>query len=194
MLVIAPDAALAARIEWALPRRSPHPVIVSAGSGGLAALRAAHPHSALVAVAVPRGQIAAALDAGADAAMSGTLRPAELRARLRAIARRADGRWPARRWSVGPLTLDRAAGTVELDGELLALPARELELLFRLAAAPGRVVTKDELRPCRGGSEQAAPSSRTLERSVARLRHRLGRHGGLIVTVWGIGYRLGAAV
>jgi DNA-binding response OmpR family regulator len=61
-----------------------------------------------------------------------------------------------------------------------------------LASEPGRVFTKAELlRSCwERGDDRAR--SRTLERHAARLRRRLGRHGPMLVTVWGVGYRLDA--
>ena len=136
-------------------------------------------------VAVRRRQVGAALDAGADVAMAGPLRRAELPARVRALARR-----DTQPWDVGPLTLDRGARTAALDGVILALPAREYSLLCCLASAPGRTLSKGELlKTCWGTTVSPA---RTLERHVARLRGRLGRHGAMLVTVWGIGYRLDA--
>jgi DNA-binding response OmpR family regulator len=184
--VISTDEALRARIERALAGPSPCPLIVTAEVAALAALRAAHPATALVVVGVRRAQIAAALDAGADAVLSGALRPAELRAHVHALARRQA------RPVLGPLVLDRGRAAVDLDGAALALPPRELALLRCLASSPGRVFTKDELLARCWPGARSAPRSRTLERHVARLRRRLGRHGTMLVTVWGVGYRLDA--
>ena len=178
------DAALRARIESALVGHLRSPVVVTTEAAGIADLRAAHPGCALVAVGLRRAAIPAALDAGADVAVSGALRPAELRARLRAVDRRH-----ARTQRVGALVLDRAARTVSLeDGTQLRLSAREFALLCQLATAPGRTFTKAELtRQLPGAS---ARRSRSLERQAVRLRRRLGAHAPMLVTVWGVGYRL----
>jgi DNA-binding response OmpR family regulator len=70
------------------------------------------------------------------------------------------------------------------------LRRREYEVLAVLAEEPGRVFTKSELlRAIWGGP--AAGQTRALDVQVARLRRRLGAHAGLLVTVWGVGYRLG---
>jgi DNA-binding response OmpR family regulator len=154
------------------------PAIVTTELEPVAALRAAHPGVPLVFVAVRRAQIAPALDAGADTALLGAWRAAELRARLRAVG---EGR--RTRLSVGPLELDAATWTARLDGVTLALAPGEFALLRCLASAPGRVFSKRELA--------GASSGRALDRRLARLRLRLGSHGPMLVTVWGVGYRLG---
>lgn len=92
--------------------------------------------------------------------------------------------------SVGPLAIDTAARRVTLDGRRLELTRYEYALLSKLAAAPGRVFTKQELLR----EVWAAPagcSTRRLDTLVARLRRRLGDDRTLLVTVWGVGYRLG---
>jgi DNA-binding response OmpR family regulator len=184
--VIAADPVLRARIERALATEpSGGPLVVTTDAAGVAALRAAHPAARVLVVGVRRAQVAAALDAGADAALAGLIRPAELRARVRVLAHRAE-----RRWSVGALVLDTRARVALLDGADLGLPRREFALLCCLASAPGRVFSKAELLRSCWEEGVCSPSSRTLERQAARLRRRLGRHAPMLVTVWGIGYRL----
>jgi two-component system response regulator TctD len=139
----------------------------------------------LVAVALSRAELGRALDAGADIALAGDPRPVELAARLRALERRAHA--PL---TVGPLVLHPAARACTLDGTPLALPRREFALLCCLACAPGRLFSKDELRRHLYGAGPATSASRALERTMARLRRRLGPHGAMLVTVWGAGYRL----
>jgi len=180
--VDAADPRLRARIERALAVEGGcGAAIVTTETSDLAALRAGAPGCPLIVVGVRRSQVAGALDGGADAVLTGPLREAELRARLRALARRRDGRVV-----VGALELDLAARRALLDGAELLLPRREFALLCRLASAPGRVFSKAEL----AGSAPTT-ASRTLERQMARLRLRLGPHAQMLVTVWGVGYRLG---
>jgi DNA-binding response OmpR family regulator len=159
--------------------------IVTSEVARVAALRASNPRTPIVVVGVDRGQIAAVLDAGADAAVVDAARPDELRARLRAVARRRGS--PLR---VGPLEVEPWNRSARLDGVPLELAGREFEVLSFLASAPGRIVTKDELaRRCWQGSVPD-PSGRALERCLSRLRRRLGCHAPMLVTVWGVGYRL----
>jgi DNA-binding response OmpR family regulator len=183
----ATDRALRMRLERAAGMHAIGSTIVTADLGALAALRAANPGASIVIVALRRAELAAALDGGADVALAGQPRPAELAAHIRALARRSEASW-----IVGPLLLDRSARTLTFDGTEVRVPRREFALLCCLASEPGRVFTKAELlRSCweRG---DARARSRTLERHAARLRRRLGRHGPMLVTVWGAGYRLDA--
>jgi DNA-binding response OmpR family regulator len=184
-VVTTTDPALGATLARALRGQPCARVIVTDDLRGLASLRAANPEARVVIVALRRTQVGAALDAGADCALAGPIRPAELRARVRALARRAE-----RRLTVGPLILDGAARSVQLDGVPLALPAREFEVLRCLASAPGRVFTKQELQRACWSAIAPPARSRTLERHLARLRRRLGPHRSMLVTVWAVGYRL----
>jgi len=185
VLVIAADATLRSRLDRELAPAPLPAAIVTAELGSLGELRAAHPRIPIIAVGIARGQIAAALDAGADAAVAGDPAADELRARVRAIARRREP--PLR---VGPLELRPERRAVRLDGETLELTAREYEVLSLLASAPGRIFTKGELARCCRPGAACGPPGRALERSVSRLRRRLGRHAPMLVTAWGVGYRL----
>jgi DNA-binding response OmpR family regulator len=142
-----------------------------------------------------QGAILAAFATGADDVLAGCLRPAELATRVGLLARAAVD---SRLLSVGPIAVDTITRTVTLDGRRLDLTPTEYGLLARLAAAPGRVFTKQELLaalpPYRSSRTASPPSdrpNRRVDTQAARLRRRLGDHRGLLVTVWGVGYRLG---
>jgi len=161
-------------------------IVVAGTPRDIAALRAANPATAVVAIAAGAASAIAALDAGADTVLRDGARGQELRARLDAVARRGDGAVAAT--TVGPLLIDRRGRRATLDGVELHLAPREFALLAELAATPGRLRTKAELiQIC---WEPPAPASRTLERHVARLRARLGARAAMLVTAWGVGYRL----
>jgi DNA-binding response OmpR family regulator len=176
---------LRVQIERALAAQALDALIVAADIAGLVTLRAAHPAAVLLVVGVRRVQVAAAFDAGADAVLSGPPRPAELCARVRALARSGETRW-----TVGPIEVDTRARVARLGDADLGLPRREFALLRALASAPGRVFTKAELLCTCWEAGACSPTSRTLERHASRLRRRLGCHASMLVTVWGIGYRL----
>ena len=116
---------------------------------------------------------------------------AELRGRIAAILRRSSRRPGAGRLKVGPLELDPLARRVELDGRALSLSKKEFSLLRALAVEPARVFTREELLRGVWGFRDLVPT-RTLDSHASRLRRKLAEAGapGMIVNVWGIGYRL----
>jgi DNA-binding response OmpR family regulator len=115
----------------------------------------------------------------------------ELRGRIRAILRRAALRPGSGRLKVGLLDVDPLARRVELDGHPLSLSKKEFALLRALAVEPARVFTREELLRGVWGFQNLVPT-RTLDSHASRLRRKLADAGapGMIVNVWGIGYRL----
>jgi DNA-binding response OmpR family regulator len=116
----------------------------------------------------------------------------ELRARVRALLRRTQGRRAAGRWRVGGLVVDANARCAQLHGRRKALTQKEFALLKMLASEPVKVFTKaDLLRTIWGHSLN---TTRTLDSHACRLRHKLQAFGRAdedwIVNVWGVGYRL----
>ncbi len=93
---------------------------------------------------------------------------------------------------MGPLTIDRAAHTVSVEGRPLELTATEYKLLLTLAERRGRVQARTQLLQT---VWDAAPDiqTRTVDMHVQRLRTKLGGAGDLIETVRGFGYRLKGA-
>lgn len=114
----------------------------------------------------------------------------ELRGRLAALLRRADGRRRGGRLRVGGLEIDPQARTAFLRGAALVLSQKEFALLRTLAGDPVKVFTKDELLRSIWGFRHMG-TTRTLDSHACRLRRKLGVHGEkYVVNVWGIGYRL----
>src|SRR5437868_1694570 len=72
------------------------------------------------------------------------------------------------------------------------LPAKEYELLLKLASEPTRVFTKEELLREVWGF-QSIGRTRTLDSHASRLRRRLSSASvdhHFVLNVWGVGYRL----
>jgi DNA-binding response OmpR family regulator len=199
ILVVHGDAGLRARLAAILTARG-HTVSAAPRAGRQVAGPAVVvvDHRALPAPTGPRvlalvpdhneAAIIAAFADGADDVLAGPLRAAELASRVANLA--SDVRDQAR-LRVGPIAIDPAARRVTLAGRPLDLTRREFELLAQLAASPGRVFTKQELLR-EIWSQPPGVTTRRLDTQVARLRRRLGEHRALLVTVWGVGYRLGA--
>lgn len=136
---------------------------------------------------------ALAAEVGADDYLSLPLGPRELSARLRALLRRAavldaQGRGP--RLEFGPVVLDLAAGEARLDGVLLGLTRRELELLAFFLEHAHKVLPRERILHAVWGLEYLG-ESRTIDAHVRRLRAKLGPAAGMIETIVGVGYRLG---
>jgi DNA-binding response OmpR family regulator len=132
-----------------------------------------------------------AFDAGADDFIAAPLSYLELRARLRALLRRAERIADMPIVSVGSLEIDTAAHTVSFSGAQVELCRLEYELLVYLARAPTSVCSKHELLHAIW-NRRAEQGARTLDSHASRLRRKLGAVGadGFVVNVWGVGYRL----
>jgi DNA-binding response OmpR family regulator len=114
----------------------------------------------------------------------------ELRARIAAVLRRAQGRRRNGRIVIGALEIDPAGRDVRLGGEPVTLASKEYALLRALAAEPARVFTKEELLRDVWGFRSLG-NTRTLDSHACRLRQKLAARGGrYVVNVWGVGYRL----
>lgn len=100
--------------------------------------------------------------------------------------------------STAGLYIDAQHRLVTIDGEPIRLTYREFELLRYLAARAGSPVTRTEMMGRVWGRDVDphlidAISERTVDTHIQRLRAKLGRHGRLLVTVRGRGYRFDAA-
>jgi DNA-binding response OmpR family regulator len=127
-------------------------------------------------------------DRGADDFVSKPFSYPELRGRVGALLRRADGRRRVGRVRVGGLEIDPGARSVVLDGRAIELTQKEFALLRVLAAQPTRVYSKDELLRSVWGFRSTG-ATRTLDSHACRLRAKLGGEG-YVRNVWGVGYRL----
>ncbi|MEU6406783.1 response regulator transcription factor [Streptomyces sp. NPDC046985] len=133
------------------------------------------------------------LQAGADDYVTRPFGIRELTARIEAVMRRAQ--WqsaaaaaPVREIRHGRLRIDAGAREVTVDGAPVALTRKEFDLLRLLAQHPGAVVPRRELLQRVWGDSW---SRRTVDTHVSSVRGKLG-DPGWIVTVRGVGFRLGA--
>ena len=127
------------------------------------------------------------LDAGANDYMTKAFDAGELAARLRALTRTFTP--AAAPVSIGDWELDPASRSVRsVYGSLVALTAKEAELLAALAAEPDRVFTREELL-----SEhfRSADQPGVIDTYVHHLRRKISK--SVVRTVHGIGYQIGDA-
>ncbi|MEZ4384633.1 MAG: response regulator transcription factor [Nannocystaceae bacterium] len=133
----------------------------------------------------------AGLDRGADDYLVKPFEPRELLARIQALVRRERGRSgpPVRALVVGDLRLDAGRLEGSLAGRALDLTSQEFQLLYALAAQPGRPLSRQRLldRLHAGGAEEAF--ERSIDVHVSRIRRKFGAHA-LLRTVRGQGYML----
>ncbi|HZR13672.1 MAG TPA: response regulator transcription factor [Acidimicrobiia bacterium] len=136
----------------------------------------------------------AGFEVGADDYVSKPFSPRELTARVKAVLRRASS--PTIRAVesgsivAGDLVVDPAAHEARRGGELVALTAREFDLLCFLAQRPRRVFRREELLERVWGYTYGDTSTVTVH--IRRLREKLEDDPSAptrITTVWGVGYR-----
>ncbi|GAA3212958.1 response regulator transcription factor [Nonomuraea helvata] len=127
------------------------------------------------------------LSLGADDYLAKPFAYAELVARIRALARRAQPPVPPVLTN-GDLRLDSGQRIATRAGLRLALTPKELAVLEYLLAARGRVVSSEELLE-RVWDEAADPFTTTVKATINRLRAKLG-DPPLIETVPRSGYRI----
>ena len=91
---------------------------------------------------------------------------------------------------IGSTEFDYDAMTVTTDKESLVLPKKEFLLLYKLAASPGRIFTKQQLMDEVWGYETEA-DPHTIEVHIGRIRERFKDNPDFeIVTMRGIGYKV----
>lgn len=127
------------------------------------------------------------LDAGADDFLAKPFAVAELRARVRALGRRAAVP-SARAWARDDVALDFARRRATVAEREVPLTAKEWGILEVLASAQGRVVTRariiDEV-----WSERDESAVASLDVLMTRIRKKLG--AAAVRTARGEGYALG---
>ena len=122
----------------------------------------------------------------------------ELLARVNAVLRRSHGsrgeeQEPAEPvLEVGRVRMDVERHEVTVDGEAVAMPLREFELLELFMRHPGRVLARGEIIDRVWGADYVG-DTKTLDVHVKRIRAKIEAEPGeprLLVTVRGVGYKL----
>ena len=131
------------------------------------------------------------LEVGADDYLSKPFNVRELVARVKAILRRA----PTTAQPIGGVlthggvSIDRGRHEVMLNGAVVQLAPKEFDRLWTLLEERGNVLTRDQLLE-RVWGYTFAGDTRTVDVHVRQLRRKLGDDCP-VVTVWGVGYKVG---
>jgi two-component system, OmpR family, response regulator RegX3 len=134
------------------------------------------------------------LEIGADDYITKPYSPRELVARVRAVLRRNASEPPevsGATLAAGPVRMDVERHVVTVNGDLVALPLKEFELLELLLRNAGRVLTRGQLIDRVWGADYVG-DTKTLDVHVKRLRSKVEPEPSLprfIVTVRGLGYK-----
>lgn len=130
------------------------------------------------------------LDMGADDYIAKPFGMMELVARVRARLRQTNLKPLSEILKAGELVVDRQKHTVTAGGENIILTLKEFELLCLLMESMGKAFTREHILECVWDFSYEG-GTRTVDVHITTLRQKLGKHGKLIETVRGVGYRFG---
>ncbi len=129
----------------------------------------------------------AGFEAGADDYITKPIKPRVLVSRVKALLRRkSSAEEPGKKKKVKGIVIDKERYLVIKNGEELALPKKEFELLSLLMSQPGRVFTREIILSTVWGNDVIV-GDRTIDVHIRKLREKLGDEH--FKTVKGVGYK-----
>ncbi len=126
------------------------------------------------------------LETGADDYVSKPISPKVLTSRVNALFRRTHKEDDSKTIKEGNLVIDPVKFMVNINGNDVILAKKEFELLYLLAAKPGRVFLRNEILSQVWGTEVIV-GDRTIDVHIRKIRQKLGID--CVTTVKGVGYK-----
>jgi DNA-binding response OmpR family regulator len=133
------------------------------------------------------------LNIGADDYVTKPFSPRQLMARVSAALRRKGGAAGGGFLSCGDLVIDTEKRTLSRKGEAVALTRDEYNILSLLMSRREKIFTREEILEAIKGDDYEG-FDRSVDSHIKRLRAKIGdnpRAPRYILTVYGMGYRLG---
>ena len=126
---------------------------------------------------------------GVDDYMVKPINVNEMVLRVKALLRRAQ-MINDRKQTLGGTVLEHDSFSVTANGDTMVLPQKEFMLLYKMAAYPGTIFTRQQLMDEIWGYETDS-DCHTVDVHISRLRDRLRNNRDMkIVTIRGVGYKV----
>jgi len=126
---------------------------------------------------------------GADDYVTKPFSVKELMARTKALLKRSGVKPEEKNYQIQGLTVDTGRHHVEVQGEAVELTPKEYELLLLFLKNTNQALGRENILNQVWGYDYYG-DLRTVDTHVKRLRQKLGKVGGMIQTVRGVGYML----
>lgn len=126
---------------------------------------------------------------GVDEYITKPFSPKILVARIEAILRRIKRIDKDEMLKCGAIELNKTAHQVLIEGQDVELSYKEFELLTYLMENKGIALSRENILNNVWNYDYFG-DARTIDTHVKKLRSKLKKHGDMIKTIWGVGYKL----